>query len=343
VRVSGDIGWLIYVGDSDAYRTTILETLFPNGYTESDMGRVLFWKLPKLVQEWSQTNDLVLCRVGGFFPWHVCAPYAFDTYPVIHQIMSLDQSPDEMLQGHSRHKLRHKVNKMLKQNFTSRISRSAEDLDFFYHRMYVPTVHERHQHRAHTTSHQLFEEVLKSGFLLFISLDGVEIAGCLCDIKYNIFTFYDMGLLNGDESWLKRDVNIALYWHRIQYAFNTGAKAINLGLTKSWVNDGIFQFKSQWNTKVSRDPYRVARDSYLREKLLFRAQTLPDRWRERLNSIGFITRHGDQYLRVFIDRVDPSVEEAHAQAIKDGLDGIQIITPGQHEDYGALVLQEVAE
>jgi Acetyltransferase (GNAT) domain len=336
IRAEGSLGHVIYVGENDTFKVLLLETLFPDGYSETDLGRVSLLKLADLTQNWLQENDLVVCRVSNFFPWRIPATYAFSNPMWIEQVLRLSKTADELLEGSHMRYLRREVRRVQKHNIQVRFSHSPEDLELFYHRMYVPTAQQRHQKRAIIMPYHYYEDLFRVGFILFLSLDGQDIAANFCKIKDGTFYFSSMGLMDGNQEWLKYEVNVALYWYGIQHAFEVGVQNANLGTSRAWVHDGVFQFKSQWYPGIHPVHYH-------RDQLLVRANNLSPEWQERLNQIGFITCDGNQYLRVFIDCARPSMDEARAQAAKNGLDGIQIITPGQHENYDALVLQNVAE
>ena len=160
---------------------------------------------------------------------------------------------------------------------------------------------------------------------MFLMVDGELVMGSLYYVRGNTLNTSFSGINNGDTNYLKNDLNIAQYWLDICYAVEHGLEAVNFMASNAWTSDGIFDFKQRWGTVVRPSTYEI-------EKLLFRSTHLSAAWQERINTIGFITRRGEDYLQVHIDEAGPSVEEAHAKAVKVGLSGVQILKPGSSEN-----------
>jgi Acetyltransferase (GNAT) domain len=325
-RVEGALGHVIYVGENDADKVALLETLFPDGYTETDLGRVSLWKLPVLTQDWLQDNDLVVCRVSNFFPWRIPAVYAFANPLQVNQVARLAETVEEMLAGHPMRHARREISRMEKHKLSVRFSHSPEDLELFYHRMYAPTARHRHQKHAVVMPYHFFQELFQKGFIEFLALDGQDIVAGINKIEDGTYHFSSMGLMDGNREWLKYDVNVGLYWYGMKYAIEAGVPYANLGISNAWVSDGVFHFKTMWRTRV--EPYR-----YIRDQLLVRANNLSPEWQERLNQIGFINRINHQYLRVYINPPASSLQELSDLAIKDGLDGIQVVRADESQNF----------
>lgn len=333
-KVVGSMGSVICVGEKDEFTVGVLETLFPEGYEETDLGRIPLWNLSNLTQDWLKDVDLVVYRVSQFFPWRIPAAYSFSCPLRVWQVLPLDKPIEELLAGSnsSKRSLRTKVNRTLKQNFTYKISHSPKDLDRFYHQMLVPTTQQRHQHRAIIEPYSYYEEMFKSSFLMFLSLDGEEVAATLCSAKNGVFHYKCIGNPDGNVELMKHDVNTAMYWYMIQHAFDLGMQQMNFEGSFAWVTDGVFKYKRRWGAEVHSDPGE-------HDQLLFRAQNLSAEWREHLNTIGFIACGGDKYLRIFIDRITPSIERPVEAAMKEGLDGIQVVAPGHSHSQVNQILQ----
>ena len=324
-RIEGDRGTLIYVGDDGPTKQQILQAVFPHRFEETGMERVNVWQLPQFQQKWLDENDIVLYRVSRFFPFHLPAAYAFDNPLSVQQVVPLGASVDEMLAGGSNKRLRKEISRMRKQNFTVRSSQTLEDLDFFYHKMYVPTLQARYDDRGEHYPYEFIQQILENGFLSFLSLDDEVVMGTLYRIRGKVLYTNFTGLMDGNTGLLKHDINVAQNWFDMNHAIERGMEVLNWMSSNAWASDGVFYFKQRWGAQVQPNTYQS-------EKLLFRANTLSAKWRDRLNNIGFITQQGKQFLRVYIDEAVPSIEEARTQAEKHGLNGIHVLSPQQSLD-----------
>ncbi len=321
VRVTGEPGSVIYVGDADTYKLSLLKALFNNQYEEEFLGRVALWKLPARTHQWLTQTDLVIIRVSRFYPWRIRTTYAFNNALRVYQMVPLDKAPEEMLAGSSRKRLREHVNRINRANITTRPSRSDKDLEFFYHRMYAPTMLTRHTERAVVAPYAALERVYKTGFLWFLVLDGQDVAASLCYMSRDgrLFTGAYLGYLDGKTERLKQDLGVALYWHSMLKAREQGATTMNIMESVAWVTNGVYSHKQKWGARPHPDPYN-------HQQLLFRANHLCDAWRVQLNNIGFLTCENGNYMRVYVDESETSAGTLAEDAVRHGLDGIQIVT-----------------
>jgi hypothetical protein len=328
VMVTGDIGSVVYVGDSDTYKLSLLKALFGDDYKEESLGRIAMWKLATYNNEWLKGNDIIIIRVTRFFPWRIRAPYYVENPLRVYQMISLDKPPEDMLAGKRNKNLREAVNRLRKVNITTRISHSMDDLRFFYDNMYVPTMHSRHADRTVITPYQTAERQYKNGYLWFLSLDGHEVAGSLCYVSAdnNIFTGSFLGYLDGNTQFLKQDLGTALYWYSMQQAREKGVKMINLLESVAWVSNGVYNYKQKWGAKPHTDPYN-------HEKILLSTNQLSDEWRLRLNNIGFLASKQEKYMRVYFDEPESSMDGLLEDARTHGLDGVQFVTRDSRKDF----------
>jgi regulator of replication initiation timing len=325
-RIASDAGSIIYVGNQDSYMNTLLRVLFPEGYDQTSLERIAVWKLPKETNNWLQNDDLVLTKTSRIFPWHPKTKYSFTNAVSVYQILSLEKPFDELFSGGENKRLRHQIQRMLRENYQYRISHDEADLHYFYDQIYVPTAHKRHGERAIIMSYDAIKELFQNGFLVCLSLDNQIVSIDLCVLKDSMVHDLLGGVLDGDEKWMERAVGIAAYYYVIKTANDLGAKSVNFLASFACVSDGIFQVKQRWGSRVHPFPH-------VNSTLRIHANQITDLWRTRVNEIGFITSHEERFLRVYLDSPDLLIEDGVRLARKNGLDGIQVVDEKGRQNY----------
>ena len=330
-RLEGEHGTAVHVGQDGGAKKAVASELFPNGYQETNMGRVAMWKLPAQIKSWLNDVDVVTCNVSRKFLWRINAPYMFDSPLRVQQILPLDKPLEEHLAGGDKKGLRKHISRMKKMNYTSMFSHSLQDFEFFYHCMYVPTAVKRFGNRAEVMPYELLQGWMKrEGGVVLVSLDGQAVGGALIYLRNG--TWFDgvSGLLDGNYDLMKHELGTALYWYSIQHAIEHRAQKINFMATAAWQSSEYFYTKQKWGTKVVEDPWMY-------KKLILLANHLSAEWRDHLNNIGFLTCVKDKHLRVYIDKLDQfspdEIEAKTGAALTSGLNGIQVVGRGYRQTY----------
>ena len=124
-------------------------------------------------------------------------------------------------------------------------------LKFFYEKMHVPYIKKRYGNDANIESFNVFEKILKNGELMFIKLNGENVAGELYEINGDICFMHKKGVLN--ENHVKSGAMLAAYYFPILRAKEKNLKMVDLGGSKPFLLDGVLQHKNTWGTKICID------------------------------------------------------------------------------------------
>jgi Acetyltransferase (GNAT) domain len=130
---------------------------------------------------------------------------------------------------------------------------SAADLREFRDEMVLPLARKRFGSMAWEPSEALFRGWAKRGRLLFVRVDDRRVAGEI------ILTYGDeawtplQGVRGADTRLLKSGVQSVLYSAFFDYARRVGASRVDLGLTTSFVRDGVAYYKRQWGLAPHRE------------------------------------------------------------------------------------------
>jgi hypothetical protein len=334
-RIVGNEGSIIYVGKGNDQsdhtdKLDILHALFPAGYEETELSRVAVWKLSHYVLDWMEQNNMVICRVSHFFPWYLPGKFAFDNPLRVNQMLPLEKmaSITDFYSALGSRRIRRYIDRMLAENYSVKESRSIDKLRYFYEHMYLPTMQLRHDNRAVIAPFETLSAILENGgILLLLELDGKEVGGVLnISTKDGIFQGEFLGYLDASKDLLNRHIGMAQYWYSIKHAIDIHSKAFNLMASVAWVSNGVFFYKQGWGAWTFAE-------GYVNEKILFRTNNLTPEWCKHINKLGFITEVNGKFLRVYLEAPEDSLKDAFEDALRNGLNGIQVVTENGHQNY----------
>lgn len=134
------------------------------------------------------------------------------------------------------------------------LSHDRRDLETFYHQMYLPTVSNRYGEQGSPMPLGEAYEYLDRGMLFMVTRDGQWVSGSLCYAKQGVLRFMIMGVLNGDQELIKEGAVGAMNCLRLQWAHQSGYRAVNFLGTNPYLDDGLFQYKRKWGTAVRVPP-----------------------------------------------------------------------------------------
>jgi hypothetical protein len=127
-----------------------------------------------------------------------------------------------------------------------RISQDAEDFDWFYDRMHIPTMNTRHAERQRTVAkdiarHELFER----GFLLLVTAGTKPVAGILCQVddEQRLCNARLVGWLDGDETHLRHEALKTGNHFLVEWARDAGFRRIDFQGCEPFLSKGTFQSK----------------------------------------------------------------------------------------------------
>jgi hypothetical protein len=144
------------------------------------------------------------------------------------------------------------------QRYSCQIKNNPSDLEFFYSEMYKPYIKQRFGKYAKVSSLFYLRGLLARGSLLFALKDGRPVSGLLYYVKNKEIFFARVGIDGGNPKLIKEGALQALYYFftkMILPSFKPG-DTVNLGATRPFINDGLFQYKRKWcSPGLNRDNY----------------------------------------------------------------------------------------
>jgi hypothetical protein len=129
---------------------------------------------------------------------------------------------------------------------------------------------------------------MKTGILM-VEKDGIPVAGQMIKINRNIGQLVNVGILNGEETYIQSGILTYIVHHTILWFHGQGIRKVILGQSLAVFSDGPFQFKQKWEPRVTR-PFEMIQPIWK-----FLMNDLPADLIEKINQMGIITEKKGKY------------------------------------------------
>jgi len=151
------------------------------------------------------------------------------------------------------------IRKIRKYGYTYEISQDIDKFNFFYYKMYLPYVSWKYKNKAECINYFALRHIFEYGSkILFVKNNDEYIFGGLFLIKKRkVFTSF-AGVMEGKFDKIQLGLFAASYYYLIKYSKECGAKDIDFGSCRSFINDGVFKYKRKWGTRIEKAGYDTA-------------------------------------------------------------------------------------
>lgn len=301
-----------------------------------DVGRVALWNLTREAGRWlREGSDLVICQQVLGSPFRVQAPISFAVPPRVEQYLELTGTAESLIEGRRKQPYRSMIHRAASNGFDWRFSRTEADLAFFYQRMYLPFMKDRHQDLAVVMGYKELKRLYRYGGLILVTQHGQPVAGTVLAIIDGVCYGIIEGVLDADPDLFQKRVNTLLYWYAILWAKEHGVNVCHMGASHGWTSHGPFDYKARWGARTV--PHRSLNYSWI-----FLAQSFSPVHRERLNTLGLLCSIKGRFYRVILVTEAPIEDETWdfwlVEAARDGIDGLLAIS----EDGASRILPVAA-
>jgi hypothetical protein len=231
---------IIYAGYSSIKKNYYARLLLDGNYKISFVGRCWFSKIPNLID--SLNPDLIVSETSKFTLTHFQnrKGYLFPEWATSR--INIDRPLNEITRS-SETDYPNVLRRIRKYKLTYEILTDNDSFTNFNDKFYRPYITERHGAEAFIEDLSSFWKSSLSPMLIAISENGITIGMALFIRSGDTFNFKRLGLLNGDEEYLRHGVIGAFYYFGIIEGQKMGCKYLDLGGTRPFLNDGLTKYK----------------------------------------------------------------------------------------------------
>ena len=238
--ILGDERGLLYLSD----------LLYSEKPIKESLGKVFIWRIKSRLNLNLPRVDLIFVKMDGF-----CSRFLTRCgFMVIPEwtLFLLDLS--KLFQGAwklSKNKnLSETLRRIRKHNYSCEVTQDPSKFEYFYHQMYLPYATKRFKELTVLTGFRDMERIFKKGQLLLVKRGDDYVSGNIMRIDGDtVFAPYS-GITEGKMEYLKAGALTALYYFTIIWAKEMGCKWLDFGHCRSFLRDGVFNYKKQWGMMI---------------------------------------------------------------------------------------------
>ncbi|MFC1792034.1 hypothetical protein ACFL3Q_00425 [Planctomycetota bacterium] len=237
---------IIFAGH-EVNRNYIEQLAFNDPCRQKYVGKKWLWKIPEAVKQNGNGCALAITEAPKFF--RVLSKKRKCLYVPIWINGAID-IPSYIKADNYKKDLR----RIRKNKLHVEVTKDLSQIHDFYHNMYVPYIATAHGSRAIITSYNSMKREFKkrnsSNELFLIKKDRDLIAGIVLLRTKDRARFWCRGVKDGNLDYLKYGVSGALYYFVAQYLEAKGFKMIGCGGSRSFLKDGVLQFKKHRGMRI---------------------------------------------------------------------------------------------
>jgi len=143
------------------------------------------------------------------------------------------------------------------------VSHNDQDLDMFYHTIYLPTLKARYPKLASPMSVQEAHQYFRHGQLFLIKRDGQYVSGALCTVHHDGVIRRSLGVMNAEERLIREGAQVATHYASIHWANRQGYKWVDFGGCWPYI-EGVFLYKRKWGSAASVWPESENRQIWIK-------------------------------------------------------------------------------
>ncbi len=213
-------------------------------------GRVYFGNIRKKAVYPAENADIALIETGNFFS-NKAQKKGFLLIPEwVKFFLPVPDSVENFDRGIKKG-LKNEIRKIRKYSYSYEINRDRDKLTYFYHRMHVPYISNRHAYLPYIHDFSLFKRILKRGVILFVKGNGEYVAGNVLLLRNRTVWAKWAGIIDGSPEHLRRGVRGASDYFIIRWAIEKKFETIDFGLARAFFSDGVFCYKKKWGMVLS--------------------------------------------------------------------------------------------
>ena len=218
-----------------------------------ELGDTPLWNLPGRLKSMRSSADLTVVHIDRLSARLAFGKEYLAVPEWIGWVLEVPEDISELSRGNP--SLKSDLRAISLNNFTSDITYSDSDFDFFYSRMYVPSVLKRHGGQGRMENYYKLRRCFRNGGLLRVRQNGKHVAGGVFQPMGKTLRFLILGTLDGDWEIVKEGGVAALYLFIINHAKGFSFRCLDFGGSRPSLNDGLLRYKRKWGMKIIENKY----------------------------------------------------------------------------------------
>jgi len=217
-----------------------------------EIGKIYIWNIKKEFRKISPDVDAIIIKSDMFYSRFFDKLGCIIIPEWISMTLDITKSIGNIYQNFSK-SAKEDFRKVEVYDYSNELSQDLKKLKLFYDKMYLPYSQKKHGKSAICVNFLTMRWLFESGYrLMLIKQKSEYISGILFTLENKTFKPKFMGISEDKFPLLKQGLGAAIYYFSILWAKENGAKLIDFGGTKSFLNDGAFRYKKKWGCEIKR-------------------------------------------------------------------------------------------
>jgi len=231
---------IAYAGYSSIKRNYFSRLLPESNCNQTFLGMRWFWQIPSAIE--SYNIDLLISEVSSISIKYFHNEKGYMLPVWIAMRINIDRPLNEILKRSNSH-FSDVLKRIRKYNLTYEILTDEEDFDYFKEKLYLPYITKRHGEEAIVADLKKKWESSESPSLISVKEDGKIVAGSLINKTGDCLYGLRLGILDGNEEYLRHGVVGAIYYFSILEGQKMGCRYLNVGTARPFLSDGLTKYK----------------------------------------------------------------------------------------------------
>lgn len=232
----------------------LLRRLFDNSWEKAETRRVFLPGVRRYGRRLPPGVAFCVLEIPEFWAGFMSGVFQIQLPEFVRQTLDLTGGLTAVKQRIQSSRRRSTFNQIVREKkFSYRLGTTAQDIENFYHHMYVPHVQEQFGSAAWMSTLERMKS--RADAQIFYVNDGTrDVAGELIAIRNGTLFRFNNGVVSGHTSQGWQDVGNALYAQAILFGIEMGLQKMDMGLSRPFLNDGVYLYKRSWGAGVELDP-----------------------------------------------------------------------------------------
>ena len=210
------------------------------------------WNIKNKIKKFSTNMDAIFIKCDKFYSNYLQK----SGYIIIPELITTRVDISEPLKNiykNLKKSAKEDIRKVKKNEFIYEISHDVNKLKLFFYKMYLPYSYRKFGNLAVCANFYAIRHLFDRGSkLMLIKLNDKYVSGSLLFMRHNTLFGTHAGVIDNNIDYLKKGAATANYYFSMIWAKEIGAKFIDFGTCKPFLNDGILQYKKKWGVFIRK-------------------------------------------------------------------------------------------
>ena len=248
---SGEIINVLFLSNTDSF-SYLPDLIFSEEPSIKKIKNLHIWNISKKFSETPSDIDAVFINCDRFYSDYLQKQELTIIPELISMTLDVSEPFEKIFNGFNK-SAKEEIRRIKRYKYEYEVYQDLDKLKLFYNHMYMPYTYLRHGKLAICANFYTIRHLFERGSkLMFVKLDNEYVFGSLFFIKKDTIIGTHAGIMDGQIDCFKKNISAASYYFSILWAKENGARFLDFGTCRPFLNDGLFKYKKKWGTTMEK-------------------------------------------------------------------------------------------